>query len=190
MSGVVDVMRRVVQQELARRRGSLLGVVTATFPHEADDDDNNYEVDVRLKHHDLELRKVPVAVGLVGVTAPPQAGDLVLVQFVDDDLNQPLVTARFYHADRRPPLHHDNEVLLEHRLQDATTTIRIDGDTGDLQIKAGDKVVIDVKHNGEVTLTCETLTVQGDVTIKGVLKVSTEDDTSSTTISGHNIEGA
>ena len=35
-------------------------------------------------------------------------------------LNQPLVVGRFYHADDRPPLHHDGEVLFEHRVPDGT----------------------------------------------------------------------
>jgi uncharacterized protein involved in type VI secretion and phage assembly len=120
MSRIIELIRRVVQQELARNRGSLLGVVTAVYPHKAADDENNYEANVRLKHEDLELRRVPIAVGHVGVAAPPRVGDLVLVQFLSGDSNQPLVTGRFYHADERPPLHFEDEILLEHRVTDDT----------------------------------------------------------------------
>jgi translation initiation factor IF-1 len=167
MSGIIDIIRRVVRQELARSRGSQLGVVTAIFPHTAGDDQNNYEVSVRLKHEDLELRRVPMAVGHVGVAAPPRIGDLVLVQFVDGDLNQPLVTGRFYHADERPPLHHEGEVLFEQRVPDgtlnhlrftadgtiylqrdvtkpednsaATASIKIDGESGDIQVLVAER---------------------------------------------------
>src|SRR3712207_939729 len=115
MSRLLEVIRRVVRQELARQRSSLLGVVTTVFPHSAENDDNNYEVNVRLKHEDLELRRVPVSVGHVGVAAPPRVSDLVLIQFINGDINQPVITGRFYHADERPPLHNENEILFEQR---------------------------------------------------------------------------
>ncbi len=164
MSDLIDVIRRVVQQELAQQRGSLLGVVTAVFPHEDKDDDNNYEADVRLKHEDLELRKVPIAVGHIGIAAPPRVDDLVLVQFVNGDLNQPLILGRFYHADDRPPLHHEDEILFEQRVaadgtlnqlrftndgtiflqrdvtkpednSEAKASLKIDGSSGTIEIK-------------------------------------------------------
>lgn len=197
MSRIIEIIRRVVQQELARNRGSMLGVVTTVFPHQAENDENNYEADVRLKHEDLELRRVPIAVSHMGVAAPPKVGDLVLVQFVDGDSNQPLVTGRFYHADERPPLHHEDEILFEQRVTDdgtlnhlrftsdgsiflqrdvtkpednseAKATIRIDGPSGDIEIKpannkkasisidgdsgdiriaSGEKIVITLKHD-------------------------------------------
>jgi translation initiation factor IF-1 len=180
---MVEIMQQVVRQELVRRRTSLLGVVTAVFAHTDADDDNNYEVDLRLKHEDLELRKVPVAIGHVGVAAPARVDDLVLVEFVDGDLNQPLVVGRFYHADERPPLHHEDEVLFEQRVPDGTlnqlrftddgsiylqrdvtkpednseakATIRIDGASGDVRITAGDAIVVDLTNDSELRITCD-----------------------------------
>ena len=233
MTGMVEIIQRVVRQELARRRVSLLGVVTAVFPHTAADDNNNYEVDLRLKNEDLELRKVPLAVDHVGVAAPARCRQPVLVHFVDGDLNQPLVTGRFYHADERPPLHREDEVLFEQRVPDGTlnhlrftddgtiylqrdvtkpednseakTSVRIDGATGDVQIKAGDAIVVELKNDSELQITCDgkpltikcdsfkvtcdsKMTVDGNVDINGDLKVSSA--TASTTISGHQIQGA
>ena len=204
MSRVVELIRRVVQQELARNRSSLLGVVTAVFPHQAEDDENNYEANVRLKHEDLELRRVPIAIGHVGIAAPPKVGDLVLVQFLDGDSNQPLVTGRFYHADERPPLHLEDEVLFEQRLTDDTlnhlrfaadgsiflqrdvtkpednteakatvridgptgnveikpandleTIISIDGETGDVRIASGEKIVVALTHDDSIEITAD-----------------------------------
>ena len=137
--------------------------MTRVFLHEAADDENNYEVDVRLKHEDLELRRVPIAVGHMGLAAPPKAGDLVLVQFLNGDLNQPVITGRFYHDGERPPLHHADEIVFEQRVPDGTpnhlrltadgtiyiqrdvtkpednsqakTSIKIDGATGNIEIK-------------------------------------------------------
>ena len=225
MSRIVEIIRRVVLEELARNRGSLLGVVTTVYPHESEDDENNYEANVRLKHEDLELRRVPIAIGHVGVAAPPRAGDLVLVQFLNGDSNQPLVTGRFYHADERAPLHKEDEILFEQRVSDDTlnhlrfaadgsiflqrdvtkpednseakASIKVDGPSGDIEIKAAETIVILMKNDGEIQVTADDkpinistskMTVTGDVDISGDLKVA--NNSGSTTISGHEITGA
>ncbi len=169
MSRLLDLVRRVVRQELRRRRLGQLGVVTAVHPHAGTGDANNYEADVRLKHEGLELRRVPIAVSHLGFAAPPRPGDLALVEFLDGDLNQPLLTGRFYHAEERPPLHREDEVLFEHRVADGTlnhlrfaadgsiflqrdvtrprdssaaaATVSIDGDTGRVVVAVGDNAV-------------------------------------------------
>jgi hypothetical protein len=224
MSGLIEIVRRVVEQETARNRASLLGVVSTVFPHTAEDDENNYEVNVRLKHENLELRKVPVAVAHVGVAAPPREGDLVLVQFINGDLNQPVITGRFYHNDERPPLHQEDEILFEQRVSDNTlnhlrftadgtiylqrdvkkpednseakTSLRIDGATGNLEIKVGDKLTVTLTGDNEIQITaddkpvnvnCSKLTVNGDMDLNGKLVVS--DGTHSTTIEGNSIGG-
>jgi uncharacterized protein involved in type VI secretion and phage assembly len=167
VSRIVEIIRRVVLEELSRNRGSLLGVVTTIYPHEAENDENNYEVDVRLKHEDLELRRVPVAVGHIGVAAPPRAGDLVLVQFLDGDPNQALVTGRLYHADERPPLHFENEIrftengsiLLQREVTEqekngnrAKASIKIDGESGNIEISSGENVVVILTHDDQLQL--------------------------------------
>jgi phage baseplate assembly protein gpV len=208
VSSILEIVRRVVEQEMVRNRGSLLGMVSTVFPHTAENDENNYEVNVKLKHEGLELRRVPVAVGHVGVAAPPRAGDLVLVQFLNGDLNQPVVTGRFYHADERAPLHKEDEVLFEHRVSDGTlnhlrfatdgtiylqrdvtkpgdnseakTSVKIDGASGEIEIKVGDDTKVELKS--------DKIKITGDVEIDGdlvVLKGSNK-----TTISGNSIEGA
>ena len=208
MSRIVEIVRRVVQQELARNRGSLLGVVTMVFPHEGADDENNYEANVRLKHEDLELRRVPIAVGHVGVAAPPRVGDLVLVQFLNGDSSQPLITGRFYHADERPPLHKEDEILFEQRVTDDTlnhlrftangsillqrdvtkpedntearATIRIDGEKGNIEIKPANDLATAITIDGET----------GDLKITSGEKISismTHDDNIDITADGQPI---
>lgn len=180
---LLEMIQRVVRHEMAAQRASLLGVVTSIFPHQAEDDDNNYEVDVKLKHSELELRRVPVAVPHVGAAAAPREGDLVLVQFVAGDLNQPIVIGRLYHADDRPPLHRADEVIFEQRLPDGTlnqlrfsddgsiylqrdvadpennsdalTSIQIDGASGDLVIKAGPSITITVANDASIDITAD-----------------------------------
>jgi phage gp45-like len=227
---MIDIIQRVVRNELARSRSSLLGVITAIFPHEGADDQNNYDASVQLKYEDLELRQVPIAVTHVGLAAPPRVGDLVLVQFIGGDLNQPVITGRFYHADERPPLHKADEVLFEHRVADDTinqlrfaadgaiylqrkvtkpqdnsaaeATIAIDPD-GTITILSGEKITIRLTKDDKIELTadglpinitCDALTLDGNMTVKknvevqGELKVSGA--SGSTTIKGNEITGA
>jgi hypothetical protein len=185
VSNILEIVRQVVAQELSRQRGARLGVVSEVFAHTAKDDDNNYEINVRLKHEDLELRKVPMMVSHAGFAAPPRAGDLVLVQFVNGDLNQPVVAGRFYHADERPPLHKEDEALFEHRfgdnrdklshlrftekgsifLQSGVTKpedntefkagLRIDGENGVLEIKVGDKLTVTITEGSGIRITAD-----------------------------------
>ena len=218
MSRILDLIRRVVQQEMARQRGSLLGVVTAVFPHEAENDENNYEVNVRLKHEDLELRKVPLAITHVGLAAPPRVDDLVLVEFVNGDLNQPVILGRFYHADDRPPLHKEDEVLFEHRLPDgklnhlrfandgtiylqrevtkpednseAKAGIKMDKD-GNIEITAGEKIVVTLTNDNKIEIIADGKPIDvtcQTMTINGELVVT--DGAKSTKIKGSEITGA
>jgi uncharacterized protein involved in type VI secretion and phage assembly len=222
MDSLLDIVRRVVAQELQQVRSTQLGVVTAVHAHTADNDDNRYEADLQLKHMDLALARVPIAVGHLGIAAPPRVGDLVLVQFIDGDLHQPVLTGRFYHADDAPPVHQEDDVLFEHRVPDGTrnqlrfaadgsiflqrdvtkddnsaakTSLRIDGDSGDLEIKLGDKIVLTLRHDDQieiladgkpVKLTCDKLTVTGNVDISGDLVVGPGPKT---TISKNTIKG-
>jgi uncharacterized protein involved in type VI secretion and phage assembly len=204
----IEIVQRVVEQETSSRRGNALGIVSSVFAHAAEDDENNYEVNVKLKHEDLELRRVPLAVAHIGVAAPPRAGDLVLVQFIDGDINQPVITGRFYHSDERPPLHKEDEVLFEHRASDGTlnhlrfaadgsifiqrdvtkpednseakTSFKIDGSTGAVTVKVGDDV--------QLEMTSDKIAMKGNVEIEGDLTVS--NGSNRTKISGNTVEGA
>ena len=199
--GLLAAIQRVVQEELGQQRTSMLGVVTSVYVHETEDDANNFEVDVRLKHEGLELRKTPMAVGFMGVAIPPAVGDLVLVHFVNGDLNQAVVSGRFYHADERPPLHKAGDILFEQRLVDDTFNhlrlaadgaiyiqrdvtkrednseakagIVIDPD-GNIEIKTGDKITITIGADGNISIDCEKLTINADVEISKTLKVASD----------------
>lgn len=203
MNELLELMRRVVREELAARRGPLLATVTAVFAHEDKDDSRNYEADVRLKHEGLDLQKVPISVSHVGVAVPPRVGDLVLVQFLDSDLQQPLITGRFYHEDERVPLFKEDELLFEHRLPDGKLNhlrfgadgtiyvqrdvtkpednsefkagIKIDPD-GNIELKTGDKVVITLKA-GEIDIKSDGQPIKiacDQLTIDGKLQVTGE----------------
>jgi phage baseplate assembly protein gpV len=232
MKELLDLVRRTVREELARRRGPQLATVTALTAHESDDDTANYEADVRLKHDGHEIAQVPIAVPHVGVAAPPRVGDLVLVGFLDDDIQQPIVIGRFYHDQERAPLFKQDDVLFEHRVPDGTVNhlrfasdgsifmqrdvkkrednsdflagIRIDPQ-GLIELKTSDDIVITLdQQNGKISLlckdkpielTCDKLTVDGDVEIKKTLTVDGDGTITGTgkiskvTISGTDITG-
>jgi hypothetical protein len=192
---MLDAIRAVVRRELAGVRGPALGAITKVHPHASDGDDFNDEVDVTLQHEKVELPRVPVAVGFPGTAVPLKVGDVVLVQFLGGDLQQPLVTACFHTADARPPVRKEGELVVEQRDGDGTAvfTLLLDAD-GNLTLTATDT---------KVTITCATLTVEGDVTVKDGKVTLTKGDlevsdgtvkaihgSGSTTIDGHKITGS
>ncbi|HKJ67564.1 MAG TPA: phage baseplate assembly protein V, partial [bacterium] len=115
----MPLVQKVVRHELQKLRVGELGVVTSVFPHTGKDDYNNYECNVKLKNSavngsELELRKVPIATGVIGMAAAPNVGDLVLIAFIRGEVNQPIITGRLYNDEDRPPVHNSNEFI--HRL--------------------------------------------------------------------------
>ncbi|MFI9379621.1 phage baseplate assembly protein V [Kutzneria sp. NPDC052558] len=189
-------MRGVARAELATRRGSRLAVVTATHPHSDDGDENNYEVDVRLKHEPLDLTRVPIVVAYLGFAATPKVGDLVLVEFLGGDPAQPVVVGCLYHSAERPPRYDDGEIVLAQRLPDGGDNELRFAKDGTVRVKVGDKITLTLAADGitlsapdvPVKIECQELDVKGDTTIQGDLVV--KGGGGSTTISGHQITGA
>jgi len=208
MNSVLEIVQGVVRRELERARPLALGVVTAVFPHSSSDGDTIYDVSLRLKEEKLDIPRVPVSVPFSGFAAPLRTGDAVLVAFLNDDVHQPVVMGSVYHADDRPPLHKEGEVLLEHRVNDGTknhlrfaadgsiflqrdvkkpqdnsdakTSLKIDGASGDIEIRVGSDITVALSA-GKVTIKAE-VEIQGDLTIKG--------PAGSTKISGNTVEGS
>lgn len=108
---IVETIRVVAQRELKKVHMPALGVVTSIFPHSNASDKDNYECNVRLKNTDLELRKVPIATQCIGLAGIPRVGDLVVIVFVNGDINAPIITGRLYNDEDRPPLNKAEEVV-------------------------------------------------------------------------------
>ena len=100
MSTIVDTIQAIIQQELRRVRIAELGVVKAVYPHKATDDDDNYGCDVLLKNSNLLLKRVPIATNHIGTAAIPFVGDLVLLNFDQGSVNQPIIVGRLYNQIR------------------------------------------------------------------------------------------
>ncbi len=108
---IVETIRVVAQKEITKVHLPTLGLVTSIFPHSGASDKDNYECNVRLKNTELELRKVPISTQCIGLAGIPRVGDLVVVVFIDGDINAPIVTGRLYNDEDRPPLNNAEEIV-------------------------------------------------------------------------------
>lgn len=109
----IEAIRKIAEEESKKMNILELGVVTSIFPHASAGDKDNYEVNVKLKNRDLELRKVPVATSQVGLAHIPNIGDLVLLSFVHGNINAPVVIARLFSDEHRPPVNDAGEIIYE-----------------------------------------------------------------------------
>lgn len=109
-SALYDAVARIARHEAAARTFGAVGTVTEIFPADAGSPD--HAVSVELRDSRMLLPRVPVAVGVLGFAAIPAVGDLVVVMFLDGDINAPVVIGRLYHADLDPPTHADGQIML------------------------------------------------------------------------------
>jgi len=100
---LIGLIQSIVRDELANVRVAEIGVVTELFPHESGGDKNNYECTIRLRDSGLEVQRVPVATGRIGLAAVPNVDDLVLVAFAGGDIHAPVIVGRLYNDVDRPP---------------------------------------------------------------------------------------
>jgi hypothetical protein len=181
---VVGLLKALIRDEMRATQHGELGVVTSIYPHQSDNDQDNYECSVKLKDTGQELRHVPVATGVMGGVAIPSVADLVLVNFVQGDLNQPVITGRLYNDKQRPPVSQANEMLY-HLPPDAgdsdALVIAIRSGQGfsptrQIEITMGDKLSIKLTDDDPVAeIKTNSLTIQlknsGDVSIDSQGKV-------------------
>lgn len=112
-NSLFETIRNIVQQEIKQLRLGELGVVQEQHAHESDSDQNNYGCTVALRDSQIVLKKVPVATGRLGVTAIPDVGDLVLVQFLNGNINAPVIVGSFYNDEDRPPVSASGQAVLQ-----------------------------------------------------------------------------
>jgi phage baseplate assembly protein gpV len=194
MSDVVTMLRAIVRDELMRHRSPELGIVTEVFP--GDGNENNHQVSVRLRATGVELQRAPVAVGRLGFSMLPEVGELVLLAFVNGDINAPVVIGSIYDSDKQPPQagpletvyqpfgDEDSSIRRLHLELPSGSILTIDDDKlliegggtkvvierdGDVTVKSAGKVTIEA--SGDITLDAGgnlQLSAKQNVTIKGV----------------------
>jgi uncharacterized protein involved in type VI secretion and phage assembly len=199
---LVGLVQAVVRDQLSAVRVAEVAVVTEAFPHASGGDKFNYECTVRLRDSGLELPRVPVATGRIGLAAIPNVDDLVLVTFVGGSLHGAVITGRLYNDVDRPPeakakecvyvspdaaeagvrrvslqFPNGNTLLLddEHlEIEMAGTKITVTNG-GDVQIDSSDKVI--VKSSGATEITAGgdiSVAASGSVHIKADRDVKIE----------------
>lgn len=190
---MVEVIRKIVEAEIRKIHVAELGVVTSIFPHASDSDKDNYECNVKLKNTGLELQKVPVATQHIGLAHIPKVDEMVLVTFLNGDINAPIMIGRMYTAEDRPPANDGEEIIYippysenadlrrAHmelpsgiilsvtddivNVEAGKTTLKINRD-GNIEVESNDK--ISITASGEMTFTADKITIESkqDMNIK------------------------
>ena len=176
MSGIVDTMKKIAEAEVRKLHVSELGVVTSVFPHSGESDKDNYECNVKLKDLDVELRKVPVATPHIGLAAIPHVGDLVLLSFVNGDINSPVIVGMLYNDEDRPPTSNEEELVYKPPYSRDTSLRRLyfhlPGDDVKMTLQ-DDKVKL---HVGDSDITIDgngvTVETQKDIVLKSAGNLS------------------
>jgi hypothetical protein len=196
MSDLVGVVQAIVRDALDGFRTAELGVVKTVHSHSAASDKNNYECDIALRDSGLELKKVAIATDRVGSVAIPNEGDLVLVQFLNGDVNSAVITGRMHTDQARSPeakpkehvyispdaeesgirrfyleLPKNNKLTLEDDkvvLEMGQTTLTIEND-GKVELKTNDQDVTIADKSGNNVMKLEI--ASGQATVKAQSKV-------------------
>lgn len=192
----IEVIKKIAEDEAKKLHIVELGIVTSIFPHTGESDKDNYECNVKLKNRDLELRKVPITTQHIGFTYVPNIGDLVLLAFVNGNINSPIVIGRLYNDENRPPANNAGEIIFESpdpkkagvrrmymkfpsgivltitddelKAQVGKSVISIKTD-GDITIESNAK--LDIKAKGDMSFSAQNIKIQAqaNLDIKGAM---------------------
>jgi len=160
MSDPIELFKFIVREEIRKLKILDIGTVTSVFPHSSSGDKDNYECNVKLRDYDLELRRVPVATQLIGLSYIPSVGDLVLVAYVDGNINAPVIIGRLYNDKQRPPLSKEEEIVFEPNYSRSTRrrihfklpsgiTFTVEDEVITLKTE---KYKVKIKNNGEISI--------------------------------------
>jgi uncharacterized protein involved in type VI secretion and phage assembly len=158
-AALYDTIARIARHEVGARATAAVGRVCDVFASAGAPPD--HAVSVELRDEGLVLPRVPIAVGALGFAATMRVDDLVVVLFLDGDVNAPIVVGRLYHADLAPPEHADGDIVL-----------RIPAGAQEPEwslLVSESKSQVQVLHRAEprLTLTADTATVTvGEMTLQ------------------------
>ena len=193
MSTFVSVMSEVARRELAAHRSLALGVVTEAFSNEGGSGDHHLDCHVRLHGSELVLQHVPVAVARPGLSALPRVGDLVVVGFLDGDVNGPVLLGTIHAADVPSPDAKVDEVVYEvpdpgsdvrrlelklpngNKLTVKDETVTVDMSGTKIVVESGGAITLEA--GGDISLTANgnlKLEAKGNVEIKAAANATVE----------------
>ena len=160
-----ESIQEIVRDELGRMRTAEIATVQTQHPHASSGDNDNYACTVALRDSGIVLGHVPVATGRIGSASIPAVGELVLVQFVNGDINAPVIVGRLYNDQDRPPENADGQAIFN---------LPLDGSGIHVELDAGSppKVLLKVGSSIQLKIQDDDPAVVVDVGGAGTLKIA------------------
>jgi phage baseplate assembly protein gpV len=151
---LLETIQKIIREELGQIRTSELAIVQAQHPHASDSDQDNYACTVKLRNSEIVLKQVPVATPRIGTVSIPAVGDLVLVNFINGDINAPIITNSLYNDVDRPPVNEAGQAIWHLPLgagdSDAVHAELHSGDRRELTLQLGDGISINIRDDDPV----------------------------------------
>jgi uncharacterized protein involved in type VI secretion and phage assembly len=178
LSDLIQTVRAIIRDELARCRLPELGIVTEVFARDSGSSPNNHQVNVRLRSSGVELQRAAVAVGRPGISLLPRVDDLVVVAFLNGDLNTPVVLGSVYSDAVHPPEGQPPEAVYvpDDEANSSVRRVYLELPSGTkllvnddaVQLEAGGTRV-ELQRDGDLSVECSgkvTLKADGDLSIE------------------------
>lgn len=160
-----DSIQQLVREEVGRMRTAELATVQKQHSHSSSGDSDNYACTVVLRDSGIVLARVPVATERIGSASIPAVGELVLVQFLNGDINAPVIVGRLYNDADRPPPNDDGQAILHLPLgasDDQAVHVELHSDTRKAIVKLGTALALTVQDDDPVVK----VDVAGQATLK------------------------
>lgn len=157
-AALYDSIARIARHELRGQATAGIGVVTEVHP--ATPAVKDHAATVKMRDTGIVLPRVPVAVGVLGWAAIPDVDDLVVVLFMDGDVNAPLIVGRLYDPDREPPKHAEGELVLAlpPGASEPDLQLVIDGKKPSITLELPGDVKVEIK-DGDVKIVVAEMTL-------------------------------
>ena len=176
-----ESIQQIVREEVSRMRTAELATVQKQHPHSSSGDSDNYACTVVLRDSGIVLARVPVATERIGSASIPAVGELVLVQFLNGDINAPVIVGRLYNDADRPPPNDDGQAILHLPLgasDDQAVHVEVHSDTRKAIVKLGSGLDLTVQDDDPVVK----VDVAGQATLEigkdGSIKIESQTDIS------------
>jgi len=157
-AALFDSIARIARHELRAQATAGIGVVTEVHPASAVQKD--HAATVKMRDTGIVLPRVPIAVGVIGWAAIPDVDDVVVVLFMDGDVNAPVIAGRLYTPDRDAPKHAEGELVLAlpPGASEPDLELVVDGNAPSIKLTLPGDVEIEIK-DGSVKFVVGEMTV-------------------------------
>ncbi len=157
-SALYDSIARIARHE--SRGVAVAGIAVVTEVHAASALQKDHAATVKMRDTGIVLPRVPIAVGVLGWAAIPGVDDVVVVLFMDGDINAPVIVGRLYDPDRDAPKHAEGELVLAlpPGASEPDLEMVIDGSKPSIKLTLPSDVEVNIK-GGEVSIAVGKMTV-------------------------------